>query len=74
MFAVTFFKFREQFTFRVTGVINDSILGKTFSLSREHMEANCGSTLLSRLVFRRTRDQERMAIQWATTLKSCSGQ
>ena len=41
---------------------------------REHMEANCGSTLLSRLVFRRTRDQERMAIQWATTLKSCSGQ
>ena len=51
-----------------------SILGKTFSLSREHMEANGGSTLLSRLVFRRTRDQERMATQWATTLKSCSGQ
>ena len=50
-----------------------SILGKTFSLSREHMEANGGSTLLSRLVFRRTRDQERMATQWATTLKSCSG-
>ena len=51
-----------------------SILGKTFSLSREHMEANGGSTLLSRLVFRWTRDQERMATQWATTLKSCSGQ
>ena len=46
----------------------------TFSLSREHMEANGGSTLLSRLVFRRTRDQERMATQSATTLKSCSGQ
>ena len=51
-----------------------SFLGKTFSLSREHMEANGGSTLLSRLVFRRTRDQEHMATQWATTLKSCSGQ
>ena len=51
-----------------------SILGKTFSLSRDHMEANGGSTLLSRLVFRWTRDQERMATQWATTLKSCSGQ
>ena len=50
-----------------------SILGKTFSLSREHIEANGGSTLLSRLVFRRTRDQERMTTQWATTLKSCSG-
>ena len=50
-----------------------SILGKPFSLSREHLEAN-GSTLLLRLVFRRTREQERMATQWATTLKSCSGQ
>ena len=38
------------------------------------MEDNGGSTLLSRLMFRRTRDQERMATQWATTLKSCSGQ
>ena len=28
---------------------------KTFSLSKEQMEANGGSTLLSRLVFRRTR-------------------
>ena len=51
-----------------------SILGKAFSLSKEHMEANGGSTVLSRLVFRRTRDQERMATQWATILKSCSGQ
>ena len=56
----------------VTSVL--SILRKTFSLLREHMEANGGSTLLSRLVFRRTRDQECMATQWATTLKSCSGQ
>ena len=37
------------------------------------MKANGGSTLLSRLVFRRTRDQERMTTQWDTTLKSCSG-
>ena len=51
-----------------------SILGKTFSLSKEHMEANSGSTLLLRLVFRRKRDQERMATQWAATLESCSGQ
>ena len=51
-----------------------SILGKTFSLSREDMEANGGSTLFSRPVFRRTTDQERMATQWATALKSCSGQ
>ena len=37
------------------------ILGQTFSWSREHMEANGSSTLIS--VFRRTiaRDQERMA-------------
>ena len=51
-----------------------AFLGKTFYLSREHMEASGGSTLLSRLVFRRTRDQERMATQWVTALKRCSGQ
>ena len=50
-----------------------SIFRKTFSLSGKHMKADCGSTLLSRLVFRRTRDQERMATQGSTTLKSCSG-
>ena len=38
-----------------------AFLGQTFSWSREHMEANGGSTLLSRLVFR----QERMAIHYS---------
>ena len=38
-----------------------SILGQTCSWSREHMEANGCSTLLSRLVFKWTRDQERIA-------------
>ena len=42
-----------------------SILGQTFSWSREHMEANGGSTLLSRLVFRWTRDKERLATHYS---------
>ena len=46
-----------------------SILGQTFSWSREHMEANGGSTLLSTLVFRRTRDQERMATHCSEELQ-----
>ena len=48
-----------------------AILEQTFSLSREHVEANGGSTLLSRLVFRRTiaRDQERMATHYSEELQ-----
>ena len=41
-----------------------SILGQTFSWSREHIEAYGGSTLLSRLVFRWIKDQERMATHY----------
>ena len=46
-----------------------AILEQTFSWSREHMEANGGSTLLS--VFRRTiaRDQERMATHYSEELQ-----
>ena len=48
-----------------------AILGQTFSWSREHMEANGGSTLLSRRVLRRTiaRDQERMATHYSGELQ-----
>ena len=45
-----------------------SILGQTFSWSREHMEANGGSTLLSRLVIRWTSDQECMATHYSEDL------
>ena len=46
-----------------------SILGQMFSWSREHMEANGGSTLLLRLVFRRTRDQKCMATHCSKELQ-----
>ena len=49
-----------------------SILGQTFSWSREHMEANGGSMLLLRLVFRRTRDQERMATHYSEELRTAA--
>ena len=46
-----------------------SILGQTFCWSRERMEADGGSMLLSRLVFRWTRDQERMATHYSEDLQ-----
>ena len=46
-----------------------SILGQNFSWSREHMEANGGSNLLLRLVFRWTRDQERMSTHYSEELQ-----
>ena len=46
-----------------------SLLEQTFSWSRERMEANGGSTLLLRLVFRLTRDQERMATHYSEELQ-----
>ena len=42
---------------------------QTFSWSIEHMEANRASTLLWRMVFRRTRDQERMATHYSEELQ-----
>ena len=58
------------FLLRLKSVISAlSILGQTFPWSREHTEANGGSTLLSRLVFRWTRDQERMATHCSEELQ-----